>query len=206
MYQFGLNSHSGFCSSTGSTVYGNGLGMSVTLNDVIFSGSTAGQFSTSIPNSSEFVALFDRYKVESVEFTLIPTVSNTPTVTNAMGTALTTFLPIVQHAVDYDDSVAPSASTDLLQRTDCNFLRLNQPHKLMIKPKYSIPTQIVGGGLPSGGVATSRADWCDTSTDGQSTLWTGIKFWSEALDSSPGKLVGNMLVYVSVVFAFKTPR
>ncbi len=202
---FGVNSYTGFTNNIDSANYGNGLGIAFSLNNILLNGTSSGTFSTSVPNASEFVNLFDRFRIREVEITIVPSASVALSQSVAIGAYQTTVLPIVQWAHDYDDYSPPTSSNDLCQRNDVKFLRFDDITKLKCKPRLSSVVGIVGG-VSTAGVAQSREEWCSTSSNGQDTIWNGIKLYSEPLATSPGVMVQNFYMYTTITFEFKTPR
>lgn len=201
----GVNSYAGFTDISGSTVLGPGLGIGVSLLKVFFTGNSL-TTSSDVPSVTEFVSLFDRFRIRAVNVRIVPSFNNQDTTSNAAGTAPAVGLPIIQMARDYDDINAPSATTDLLQRTDFRAVRMDQVRKIAVQPMYSMSAAndaATGGTSPA---VLGRRNFLDTTGDGQNTLWCGIKLFSETLTAAPGKQLGLLMFYVDIEYEFKTPR
>lgn len=201
----GINGAAGFTNNVGSTVYGLGLGIAFSLGNTYFYGSTGSNFSQAVPNVSEFVALFDRFKIDKVTVRIVPSINFSQSQTTAVGTAIGGGLPIVQEAKDYDDATAPTSSSDLLQRTDVKIVRFDQERSVTVKPRASMVSALGAGG--SAAATQSPAEvWYDTTTSGQDTVMYGLKYWSEALLTGAGFQTGYLMVYVEYDLVFSVPR
>ncbi len=199
----GFNTYNGFTSTNGAVIYGNGLAMQFSLLQTYLYGSGGSTLTLALPNVAEFVALFDRFRIDKVRVRFVPSMNVQSAFSTAIGTAPATGLPIVQTAVDYDDAVAPTGAGDLLQRTDVRLLRFDKEHVLDVAPRVSL------GALDSNaavsGSAQARSPWLDTA-DGQNTCHFGRKFWAEPLTSAPGVQQGIVVIYVDYEMSFQVPR
>jgi len=199
----GFNSYTGFTSTNGAITYGQGVAFGFSLLQTYMYGSSGQIMTMSLPSVAEFVALFDRFRIDKVSVRIIPSINVQSAFASAIGTAPTTGLPVIQTAVDYDDANAPTAVGDLLQRTDVRLLRMDREQIFEVAPRVSI------GALDSNAVvsgsAQARAPWLDTS-DGQNTMHYGRKFWSEALTAAPGVQQGTIVLYVDYDLSFQVPR
>jgi hypothetical protein len=201
----GVNSFAGFTNTTGSTVYGLGLGIAFSLGNTYFYGSTGSNFTSALPNVSELVALFDRFKIERVKVKIVPSFNVLGAQVTAVGTVIGAALPIVQEAVDYDDANAPTSSGDLLQRTDTTIVRFDSTRTRTVKPKASLSASL-GAGSTGVAVQSVGQNWIDTTAAGQDTIHYGLKYWSESMASTPGYQSGYLMVYVEYDLAFSVPR
>jgi len=199
----GFNTYTGFTSSNGAIVYGNGIAMQFSLLQTYLYGSTGQILTLSLPNVAEFVALFDRFKIDRVRVRFVPSINVQSAFSTAIGTTPATGLPIIQTAVDYDDANAPTSAGDLLQRTDIKVLRFDREHVLDLAPRVAL------GALDSNAVvsgsAQARSPWLDTA-DGQNTNHYGRKFWAEPLTAAPGVQQGMVVIYVDYEMSFQVPR
>jgi len=177
--------------------------MQFTLLQSYLYGSSGQVITLSMPNVAEFVALFDRFKIDKVRVRFVPSINVQSAFSTAIGTSPSTGLPIVQTAVDYDDATPPTGVGDLLQRTDVRMLRFDREHVLDVAPRVSV------GALDSNaavsGSAQSRSPWLDTA-DGQNTIHFGRKFWSEQLTAAPGVQQGIIVIYIDYEMTFQVPR
>jgi hypothetical protein len=202
-FQLGVNTYTGFSNETGSLVYGQGLGFNFTLLSVNMFGTSGSSNNFAMPSAAEFVSLFDMFKIEKIKVRMVPSINVTQTSSSAIGTIPSTGLPIVQTAVDYDDSVPPSAQGDLLQRTDVKFLRLDREIELDVTPRWSAGANEAGNVV--NGAAPSRG-FLETTTNGQNVEHYGRKFWIERLTGSPGVQQGIIQFYVDYELTLRGPR
>lgn len=198
----GFNSDKGFTNTSGSVLFGNGVSLFFTLNDVWLTGSLGAQSSYAVPNVAEFVALFDRYKLRQVNVKIVPSINTLNAFSTAIGTAPNTGLPIVQTAVDYDDAVPPNSAGDLLQRTDLKILRMDREHDLPVSPKFSAVVADTSGSS----AGSIQSGWLTTTTTGQNARHYGRKFWAEPLTGGPGVQQGTFVMYVDYEMEFQMPR
>jgi len=204
VFTTGVNAFKGLTDVTGATTIGQGVGIGVSLNNVVISGSY--NITVATPSVSEFVALFDRFRITKFQVKIVPSINVQQTFAVPIGTAPNTGLPIMQSARDYDDINPPTLSTDLLQRSDVAIHRLDREAVFNLRPMYSIvgANDAVTGGTSAG--ILGRNDFLDTTTAGQNVIWQGLKLWFEALTSSPGVNQGVLVWYFDMEYEFKTPR
>jgi hypothetical protein len=200
----GVNSFAGFTNTTGSTVYGLGLGIGFSLGTTYFYGSTGSNFTATLPNVSEMVALFDRFKIERVTVRIVPSFNVLGAQVTAVGTAIGAAIPICQEAVDFDDANAPTSTGDLLQRNDLKIFRFDKERVRTLRPRASMAVSLGAG---STGVAAQSTDnWIDTTAAGQDAIHYGLKYWTESMATTPGYQTGYLMVYVDYDLAFSVPR
>lgn len=176
--------------------------MFFTLNEVWLTGNTGTQSAYAIPSVAEFVALFDRFKLRKVNVKIVPSINTLNAFSTAIGTAPNTGLPIVQTAVDYDDSTAPTSAGDLLQRTDLKILRMDHQHDLPVVPRFTAVVADTAGSS----AGSLQSGWLATSTAGQNVKHYGRKFWAEPLTGGPGVQQGTFVLYVDYEMEFQMPR
>jgi hypothetical protein len=198
----GFNTDKGFTSSSGSVLYGNGMSLFFTLLDTWMTGSLGPQSSFAMPSVSEFVALFDRYRITDVNVKLVPSINTLNAFSTAIGTAPNTGLPIVQTAIDYDDATPPSSAGDLLQRADLRILRMDREHNLHVKPRFDAAIDSATG-VTTG---SSQTGWLATAGSGQNAKHFGRKFWAEPLTGGPGVQQGSFVMYIEYIMEFDVPR
>lgn len=89
-----------------------------------------------LPNSSEFTALFDAYRIWKVETTFIPkyNVSDYSSGGAAYG------LPTIYIASDENSTANPASINELCQYKNCVFRRFDRPITYTVYPKISIQT------------------------------------------------------------------
>lgn len=120
----------------------------------------------SLPNSSDFVNLFDSYAIDRIDIALLA------------GTAVLQ----VYGAPDYDDSVAPVGVADLIERQNVMVRSLNvaatQQFRASIVPRVHMPSAFGTGTIMA--PAGQRLDSADASTPHY-----GYKFWIQPSSGTP---------------------
>jgi len=101
-------------------------------------GATAFKLST-LPNSSEFTALFDQFRIDYVEVTLRPqynmgSLSNQTSMVNA----------VLYTVIDYDDATAPTAVSDLRQYENCRESNWDETLVRRFQPRLAVATYASG--------------------------------------------------------------
>lgn len=111
-----------------------------------------------LPNYSEFEALYDQYRIAGVKRTFIwqATSYDQSGTAGAYGPPGAPMLYLVR---DYDDSNAPSATSELMQRPYVAIRRLTGIQRFFIRPRLS--TLVYESGLSSGYAIPNRAGWID---------------------------------------------
>lgn len=121
-----------------------------------------------VPNSAEFTDLFDMYKINCVKITFIPQQTQSVSigaVNNPDASAR------FYSAIDYNDSAAPSAITDIQEYQTCKVTPILRQHKRIIyKPKIALSNIV------------TMTPWLATSTP--SVNYHGLKYAIEAMSSS----------------------
>lgn len=139
-----------------------------------------------LPNSAEFTALYDMYKINAVKIQFIPqqTVANSISSLNSASNYARFFT-----AIDYNDSTAPTGGVDELREYQtAKYTNLYRKHK-----RYIYKPKILDGS------STSRSNWVSTTSPG--TNWYGIKYAVEA--------TGNTMTYgveVKYYLSFKNVK
>lgn len=122
-------------SPSGSTVYN--FKRKVFLQDWAVVGATqtatAVQFALSdLPGYTDFTSLYDMYRIDKVEFKLIPKYTEVGLVG---GSANNSNLQQIHSVIDYDDAVAPTTISQLCQYQSHKMTRGNRVHKRTVVPK-----------------------------------------------------------------------
>lgn len=130
----------------------------------------------SLPNSSEFSALFDEYKIMKVSLKWVPfgdsvdmpiaTMTGTSSLLSPGGPLIT--------VVDYDDNTAPTAAADLLQYQTSKVTPIPKPLSMTIRPKFA--TEVYRSGLST--AYGARTGWLDT--DSADVPHYGVKYYMNA--------------------------
>lgn len=101
-----------------------------------------------IPNSSEFIGLYDQYKINAVKVQVIPRI-NSAEIAQAVSQ--------VASVIDYDDSVVPANMNTLVQYQNFKLTQGTKIHSRYLKPKISIPTT-------GAGTMVAKSQWLDVAT------------------------------------------
>lgn len=117
-----------------------------------------------IPNYSEFVALFDNFRIDKVMLLFMPNATDITT----SSTALTAGRLIT--AIDYDDASNWSSINDGLQYESCLIKEFDQTFTRFLKPCYTVPVNNTAG---TTGIKLSN-DWVDCGTP--DVIWYGVKY------------------------------
>lgn len=124
-----------------------------------------------LPGYSEFLNLYDMYKINAVKVSFIP-VSN---VTLSLGTAgvidqYTSNYSRFQSVIDYNDDTALTSANEYREYSTYKWTPNTKIHKRYFRPRFT-PTVTEGSG--SYGIATSSG-WVATGSN--ATRWYGVKY------------------------------
>jgi hypothetical protein len=129
-----------------------------------------------LPSSSDFTALFDKYRITQIKYNFIPTVS-VPNPDEAEG-AFTDF-PYIQSVIDYDDATTPATQNELRQFDTHQVNPLGTTFTRVIQPRAALASY--SGAFTSFGQAP-RSMWFDCSSPG--VQYYGLKFCVSAAANS----------------------
>jgi hypothetical protein len=138
-----------------------------------------------IPNSSEFTALFDQYRIKKVKVEMYA--SNNTSGTGGIVASLST---IYVSTNDYADTTVPPNLATLLQREDLRVFRTNDPFSFSFVPK-PISSVMDAAGTFAGSAQIAGPVWlscADTNVE-----HTGFKFW---IDTGASTQVSDILTVV----------
>ena len=168
------------------------------INSTINTSETTGcifiEPSTDIPGWSEFIALYDSYKVNGMKVMFYPIADNTTSVASQSESYLRIFT-----AVDYNDRSPPASVTTLREYENCRVSPNNKIHKRYFKPNFTI--DIESSNL-SGIMPNRYKPWLSTSSGDVEHL--GLKYAIEHINQTNS--VGLYRVEVKVYLAFKSKR
>lgn len=119
-----------------------------------------------LPNSSEFTALFDQYKIKKVEWTYMPRFDNVE-----VNTSIATPMPRIYTVIDRDDSSTPLTLNQMLQYADVKSTAFNKPVKVTYTP--SLAASVYAG--VTSGYSPKSNQWIDISVPSVSHY--GHKVW-----------------------------
>lgn len=202
--QLGYNGYSGFTTISGGVVYGNAMGFTWTLAGPQLVSNLASPGLVTMPNVSEFAALFDQYRIDNVHVKVFYT-NNISNTTGAVSTFQQIALPTAQFCTDYDDGAAPTSSTELLQRPETKLLQWNTNGPLCFTIKKPTMEQTVNTQTGVNSVAP-RHGWCDMAAT--NTNLYGWKIFLESFGSNTagGLQQGYFQFYFTYDLSFKGVR
>jgi len=162
----------------------------------------AGPFSYSVPNSSEFTALFDQYRIATATVKLV--YSNNVSTT----AAATTFLPLLYVCEDRDDGNPPTSLGELLQRPETRLWQMgtngNTSNIRTYKVKPTAVTQLYSGGTAFAAYGDMPPKtWIDTNFPSANLY--GFKVWWDT-DRLASLDMGNLDIIVDLVYEFRGVR
>jgi len=141
----------------------------------------------SLGNVAAYTSLFDQYRIVAVAVTA------TPTILTGSGSPITTFLPRLYSAIDYDDTVTPTTINTLQQFDSCvvsppctAITRFLQPHIALAAYTGTVFT----------GFTNETLKWIDVASP--TVPHYGIKFVVEG--GSSGQTVVQIYEIEAVVF------
>lgn len=167
-----------------------GGAMRFQLNDVI--------------SPSDFTNLYDRYKITGVKITFIPLVNQGYTGISTSTNQSSATIPTINYCVDYDDSVVPVTSLDILEKMDAKVRRLDRPFSVYIKnPKVETIVNSDSGAV-AGQIGSAGYYNCAQDT----INFRGLKFWIRdmALPAAASNLNSLIRVQTKYYLAFKDPQ
>lgn len=160
----------------------------------------------SLPNYTEFTALYDMYKIKGVKLSFVPSGNSYMTSTVSGITSAVGFSRF-HSVIDYDDLSTPANETTLLQYNTLRSTPGYRIHNRFVKPRVQMSVlddNTAGTVAPA---AIGRAgQWLDT--DNPTIDHTGIKIWCSAPINS-GATAGTSItysVYATYYLAFKMTR
>lgn len=125
----------------------------------------------SCPNSAEFSALFDYYRITKVKMTFSLRSSSSSTSTTIQPS------PIVYYAIDYNDT-APASIDVLREKRQCKVVYMNDKNHrgfdVTVRPMY---LETLGTGLQQ----PMNSGWFTCSTAGMNAPFGGLAFATEIL-------------------------
>lgn len=134
-------------SATSAFVNCNGVGHEFKLSD--------------LPNSAEFTALFDAYRIRGVKLEFVP-VYNSHEINE--GPAATPFdrlgLPLMTYARDYDDATSPANENTLLQYAANHRINLTNKKSIYIR-NPRVATTVYQSGLTAAYSEAKKNVWID---------------------------------------------
>lgn len=147
----------------------------------------------SLPDFTDFTALYDQYMIKGIKYTLIPRISNAGP-SGAVGNP--SILGNIWSVLDYDDTNVPPSLNTLLQYQNVKRTQYHKIHKRYFKPAVEL-----GVGSPLTSSAVKKYQWLDVANTAVPHL--GIKLW---VDGSLGSYPLEFDLQVKFYMAFKNVR
>uniref|UniRef100_UPI004048013E hypothetical protein n=1 Tax=Pseudomonadota TaxID=1224 RepID=UPI004048013E len=192
--------------SLGWSNKGLGLSFAFSLQQVLVTFGDSTEISATVPSDTEFINLFDQYRIDRVDMEIYYSATNHNAV-NA--TTNTLVMPVINCVTDFDNRTVTSL-TNLLEYPQVRSKQLgnNRPFKHTVwKPAANISAELEGA---TTGVAMSKRNgFYDTSFP--DVLHHGIKisyqtFGDGPPDYSPDLFSGVAQFRFKIYFTFKNPR
>lgn len=149
---------------------------------------------TDIPNWSEFVALYDSYKIMAIKVMFFPVADNTTSVASQSESFLRLFT-----AIDYNDRSVPTNISALREYENCKVTANNRIHKRYFKPNFTVDIE---SSALSGIMTNRNKPWLSTSSGDVEHL--ALKYGIETLNQS--NVVALYRVEAKIYMAFKSKR
>jgi hypothetical protein len=118
-----------------------------------------------LDQASSFAALFDQYRIETIEVTFSPMYRANP-----LNTASAVLIPLIYVAVDYDDANTPSSLAVLREYENCTVHDDSQEFTIVFHPHVAIAAY--SGAFTS--FSNQVSPWIDLASTG--VLHYGIKW------------------------------
>lgn len=131
---------------------------------------------SSLPNATEFTALFDQYKIMKVKLDFIPFGDNVNLPISTMSGAnglVSPGGPLVT-AIDYDDNNVPGTAADLIQYQASRVTPIPKRLKMTLRPKFA--TEVYRSAIATGYGA--RTGWLDCANS--DIPHYGVKYYMNA--------------------------
>lgn len=184
--------------STGFGALGFGLGINYSLAAINTSSTGGGSTNANLPNSAEFQALFDQYRINKVVLKIYFS-NNTSTTASS-----TSFLPTMYVCNDNDNSVAPSTLGELQQRPESKLWQLgtngntNNIRTITVYPN-AVQAQYTGTAFTSFG-DTPRKNWLDCAYP--AIPMYGTKIWWDT-DNTSNQAIGFLTIVADIYYDFR---
>ena len=145
---------------------------------------------------SEFISLFDSYKIEKVEVTIQLTTGSSTNGAQAQA-------PTITYATDYDDNSIEVLGA-ILQKKGCKVVQLTTEKPLVITYKPKLANVVFTNSV--GNAYTQASEWVDMSN--QQVPWYGLKGFIQNFQTSPSPYtpICKITFNVRYFLAFKGPR
>jgi len=148
---------------------------------------------SSLNNASAYTAIFDQYRIIQGTVSFIPQAS-------VYGTGATNIYGKLLTVIDYDDSIAPTSSADIVNYDSCQVNQVGSFISRTLAPRSAMG---VYSGAFTSFAQTPYGTWSDCGSP--SVQYYGIKYW---LEPSSSGLNGTPLwdIHARYVIQFRRPR
>lgn len=151
-----------------------------------------------VPSATDFTNLYDRYRINGVKLQI--TYLSNQSATNGPSS-----LPVLNYAVDYDDTVAPSTESVMQQKQDLKtkVLIANKPINIYVKnPKVQVPVPNAGAVLENAMVKNAGFINCTYPT----IPHCGIKYWLSGLYAGASGNAGCIRIVPTYYLTLRDPQ
>lgn len=123
-----------------------------------------------VQSASDFTNLYDQYRIDKVSVKIIPLSSEATAQSSG-------YLLVLYWCPDFDDSIRPTAESDLRQKQGVKTLRLDKPRTITInKPKALVSAPITGTTVS----AIQSNGWINCTES--LVIHNGLKMWFKNVD------------------------
>lgn len=143
-----------------------------------------------LPNYTEYVNMWDKYKLAGVRIRFIPANDNSP-----VGTASTSGIGTFSWCLDYNDANAPAGLDDIMQYPGMRMKRPTTPFSVFIKPKFE-------AALYQGATTGYRATTGYVDTASSTVRHYGLKYCLHDTVAANA----SIRVYMTYYLALKEPK
>lgn len=186
---------------------GPGLSTVWSLDNVILTFTDGFSITKAIPGASELSALFDQWRIDKVEQTLLFSATQNPIATGGIITSANV-QPVINIVNDWDNN---DPNDDLLQYPQCRTIQLGTSPQgnlqRIIKPGAIGTIEIAGSTTVPGQVL--RGPWLDTATPTITHHCIKIsyaQFSTAGPDFNPPNTIGALKIRNKVYYTLKNPR
>lgn len=178
---------------------GYGMGITFCLDQIILNINLTNT-SVAVPNSQEFINLFDQWRIHHADVKYVLS-NNTSAVANT-----TLFLPTFVICNDEDDGTAPAGLNEMLQRPDHQLWQMGlNGNTNNVRKKRCYP-QVAAGAFQAGltsAYTVGRRDFINCSYPATQCYGQKI-YWDTPIQTNQS--MGLLVVYVDLYYEFKGVR
>ena len=198
--QFQLNQSLGWIGVTGAVNLGFAMAFNFSLLYVTAYGNYLGtqpSYAGVVPNSSDFTNLFDQYRIDSVEMTIISSSTNSSTATPTTGE------PVIWLFNDLDDAVAPTSVGQFLEREGLRTISFGDHNVKKHRVYPRITVSAFQGVLPAY-AAGGKYQWLDIAYP--DIKYFGTKMYYDNSGVANNTVIANVTILFKYNMTFKGVR